>query len=268
MSAEQETTISCEKKVGDGEILDQKGKDENENEDEEDEDEDVEDEARRGSYLGTIEHWQKQYRIELDTFLANNEDTGYNWFGERTLRSLLRFIQRMVPSSERPKVLDVGCGNGLLSIRLALSGYSDVTGADYVDESVALATKIAHHIISLSKTPATIPTFTQDDIGSSHFPPNTFDLIVDKGCFDAFRYNPDGSGTSIRYATSIATLLKSTGKFIITTCNSTAEELRNEFAPILHYHSQSNEAPAFSFGGVTGHNASIVCFTLPPSPTI
>ena len=52
---------------------------------------------------------------------------------------------KYVPTDQSPYILDIGAGNGVLSISLAEAGYDPkrITGIDYSDHSIHLARLIA-----------------------------------------------------------------------------------------------------------------------------
>lgn len=56
-----------------------------------------------------------------------------------------------------------------------------------------------------------------------------FDLITDKGTFDAIGLSEDAAANRERYITAVRSLVKPQGLLVITSCNTTREELIEEF---------------------------------------
>jgi len=52
-----------------------------------------------------------------------------------------------VPVESSPYILDIGCGNGAMSVSLAQAGYNTeyILGVDYSNDSVKLARSVASH---------------------------------------------------------------------------------------------------------------------------
>lgn len=94
-----------------------------------------------------------------------------------------------------------------------------------------------------------------------------FDLILDKGTFDAISLNPEQkakrasgkSGPMDQYGAVIASLLREDGILLITSCNWTQEELISQFSASLEYINHV-KYPTFTFGGVTGQRITTVAF--------
>ena len=212
------------------------------------------------SSLGTKGHWDAAYELELSNF-EDNGDVGDVWFGEKLGRRIAAWIEER-NSGEAEKaaaaVLDVGCGNGQLLLLLRQKGFQRLTGIDYSEHAVALARKVA------DKEGANIITFQavdvlqsqEEDVGSEGF-----DFVVDKGTFDAISLNPHMTmGESvIRYTNFIKKSLKSTGYFVIASCNWTKEELLQLFSGHLQLVDEI-ASPAFAFGGKQGSRiTTLIC---------
>lgn len=59
-----------------------------------------------------------------------------------------------------------------------------------------------------------------------------FDLCIDKGTFDAISLNPEGRDmVKLQYVSSLRTVVKPQGHFVITSCNWTKEQLLQFFSP-------------------------------------
>ena len=78
---------------------------------------------------------------------------GEVWFGEESLDRILKWrVQNKDVMPTSYSVLDLGCGNGQAAIQLSKEGFQDVTGVDYCDAAVQLASKLskernAQHVV-------------------------------------------------------------------------------------------------------------------------
>ena len=68
-------------------------------------------------------------------------DRGEVWFGEAAMNRMIRWLEKNVPQSS--KIIDLGCGNGVMSIELYEVGFKNVLGVDYSSHAIELAQKIA-----------------------------------------------------------------------------------------------------------------------------
>ena len=92
------------------------------------------------SELGTKEYWDKQYELEKKNF-DEIGDKGEVWFGEAAMNRMVRWLERNISSES--KIIDLGCGNGIMSIELYEAGFHNVDGVDYSDHAIDLAKKLA-----------------------------------------------------------------------------------------------------------------------------
>jgi SAM-dependent methyltransferase len=254
-----------------------------------------------GSRLGTKEHWDGAYDREIDAFAATSgEDYGEVWFGEDTLERSVEFVLDMVDefgtgaaasgsaasrAEERSScpVLDVGCGNATTMIALAAEGFQNIVGSDYSRSSIDLSSKVLAHagldcrIIvtdgsssSHGEQGAKGVLLVVDDVLASRLAPRSFGLVVDKGTLDAIGLHPTtGARDRQAYLKSIAKLLRPGGLLVITSCNSTTEELSAEVAGFTNEGSSNAQPfsvldhvryPTFEYGGVKGQRVSTVAF--------
>lgn len=205
------------------------------------------------SKLGTKEHWDTEYRRELQTFLEYG-DPGEVWFGEESTARLLRWLQKQkVPLDA--SILDIGTGNGLLLVEMAKSGYTNLTGIDYSEAAIELSQSILEKEDSCRSIKLKVVDFLrapEELLG--------FDLCVDKGTLDAISLDPDCAAEKRReYLASLRHVLKDNGHFVITSCNWTREELICQFAEGFTF-LEELPTPKFSFGGQTGSSVTALVF--------
>ena len=101
------------------------------------------DEELPASELGTKEYWDKAYSTENDNYDKHGLE-GEFWFGEESMDRVIKWHARHKDwVSLSSSVLDLGCGNGHAAISLSAEGFQDVTGVDYCQAAVNLASKIA-----------------------------------------------------------------------------------------------------------------------------
>lgn len=240
------------------------------------------------SELGTRAYWDSAYTTERANFATNTDDEGTIWFSDAGAEErMLSFLERLADEDvlhksaddgsdgengeekkkkQATRFLDLGTGNGHLLFALREDGWEgEMVGVDYSSQSISLATEIRtsklegyadiqfHEWDVLSAAPA------------SWLGPG-FDVVLDKGTFDAICLSQDTDAQGRRicegYRDKVQALVKDGGRFLITSCNWTAEELRGwfegegsqlTFEEILKY-------PSFTFGGKTGTSVCTLCF--------
>jgi EEF1A lysine methyltransferase 2 len=207
------------------------------------------------SRLGTRDYWEELYQNELDNYTENPEDQGEVWFGSKTETKLVKFMSQNFPKSS--SILDIGCGNGHLAKRLSELGFSNVTGIDYSDSAIDLAKRIC----------PLVSFFQLDILGENKDFPFKFDIIHDKGTFDAISLIPSSEknksySLAEKYSNFLESCMYPHTKFIITSCNWMRDELLKLFganwtpddfySPIEH--------STLSFGGVSGQTVTSIVF--------
>jgi EEF1A lysine methyltransferase 2 len=238
------------------------------------------------SELGTKSYWDTAYSTELENFSSNADDEGTIWFSDAGAEErMLSFLENLADEgelnksisepqgsepegeeqkSEASRFLDLGTGNGHLLFSLREDEWEgEMVGVDYSSQSIQLAQKI-----QTSKPPSyTDIQFHVWDILSQ--PPGSwlkggFDVVLDKGTFDAIclSQEKDAQGRRIceGYREKVEPLLKEGARFLITSCNWTAEELKGWFESESLVHEGSVKYPSFTFGGKSGSSVVTLCF--------
>jgi len=88
-----------------------------------------------------------------------------------------------------------------------------------------------------------------------------FELIFDKGTFDAISLSPQKDIDQQKYIQSVQELMTPTGYFIITSCNYSTDELIQLFQSVFKCRTFI-KYPSFQFGGLKGTTISTVAFVL------
>ncbi|GMH30608.1 hypothetical protein Nepgr_032451 [Nepenthes gracilis] len=254
------------------------------------------------SMLGLQSYWDSTYSDELANFREHGH-TGEVWFGVDVMETVASWTKRLcIDISQRStsnqvdndakdepaemkeqdlsswSVLDIGTGNGLLLQELAKHGFSDLTGIDYSEDAINLARALA------GRDRFANINFLVDDILETKLE-RQFSLVMDKGTLDAIGLHPDGPLKRIMYWDSVAKLVAPGGVLVITSCNSTKDELMQEVenfsqrrttvfherevaadqepvkrSPPFQYVDHIRTYPSFMFGGVVGSRVATVAF--------
>ena len=196
-------------------------------------------------------------------------------------------------------VLDLGTGNGstLISLALERDVKARMVGIDYSVPSISLARQLwanmlKDHGTPRQKMPASVEfavfdvihddprkqTWWPVDLNESHETQKAdgFDLILDKGTFDAISLSSDtvtdGNGKEKKafetYPSKVANMVRPGGYFLLTTCNWTEEEVLKQFLAgemqgvfeVFH----KIKYPVYQFGGQQGQGVASVCFRRKP----
>ncbi|XP_071451000.1 EEF1A lysine methyltransferase 2 isoform X2 [Hetaerina americana] len=175
------------------------------------------------SELGTKEYWDNTYSAEIENFKEFG-DFGEIWFGDGCSSRITRWLEKN-NIDKNQSVIDLGCGNGMLLVKLAENEWKDLTGVDYSQNAIELATSIA-------KSQGVSINYQVWDLlsGEEVFEKEKFMIALDKGTYDAISLSPDDSAQCRRkYIEKVKDILKPNGLLLITSCNWTEEELRTSF---------------------------------------
>lgn len=229
------------------------------------------------SDLGQKSYWDSAYITERNNFAANAADEGTVWFSDAAAEErMLAFLERLSDEGallkeaaadgddDAARFLDLGTGNGHLLFALREDEWCGaMVGVDYSAQSIQLAAEIRdtkgedyrdialHEWDILSQEPGAW-------LGRG------FDVVLDKGTFDAICLSQDTDAAGRRvcegYSAKIEPLVKPGGRFLITSCNWTEEELRAWFEGGRFSFAGKVKYPSFTFGGKTGSSVVTLCF--------
>lgn len=199
--------------------------------------------------LGTLGYWDNCYDKELNNF-HNFGDPGEIWFGDDIVSRIIRWMETSSLVKKDSKLLDVGCGNGMFLTELANEGFIHLHGVDYSEKAVELAKAIAE------KQNINIHFSVQNILEGLK---NKFDIIHDKGTYDAISLTEDALTNRNVYIENVYNSLNDNGLYIITSCNWTENELEQQFG--LKFESVCIiPTPQFKFGGRVGSVVSSCVF--------
>ncbi|CAG9864451.1 unnamed protein product [Phyllotreta striolata] len=192
--------------------------------------------------LGTQQYWDSRYSEEIDNFKSHG-DPGEIWFGEDTVDRIIRWMNNCALITKESKLIDVGCGNGMLLIELANEGYTNLTGIDYSDSAIKLAKEIAE------KQALSITYFACDILKGIR---DCYEIIHDKGTYDAVSLSENPKENRLKYIDSVHESLADKGLLIVTSCNWTQNELNKHFEDKFNLYNVI-PTPQFKFGGKVGN---------------
>ncbi|KAL2727778.1 EEF1A lysine methyltransferase 2 [Vespula maculifrons] len=202
------------------------------------------------SYLGTLDFWEKVYTEELDNF-KDHGDVGEIWFGNRASLNIVKWIStKLNLDMENDRIIDIGCGNGMMLVELAKKGFKLLTGIDYSQKAIDLANEI---LKENNVTCSNLQVCDILDTDNHGLLKNYFKVAHDKGTYDAISLHPDQPADKRgKYIDNVYNILQSNGYLILTSCNWTKDEL------LVHFKNKYDlihELPvdSFQFGGKHGN---------------
>jgi len=234
----------------------------------------------------TFDSWDNIYTREITNYTADEQDEGTVWFDESGAEdAVVKLLEELGDEGELRKedgngngegrassFLDLGTGNGhmLFTLRGEEDWMGEMVGVDYSLPSVELARRIA---VQRESDPAIrfeewdLLAHTPSGAGPDWMPEGGFDLVLDKGTFDAISLMPKDADTGRHpcemYKRVVTPLMRKEGWMVVTSCNWTKEELIGWLASDedggLEYVREARY-PTFRFGGKTGQSIVSVAF--------
>jgi len=180
---------------------------------------------------------------------------GEVWFGDEASMRMVNWLAdhpELVDPSD--SIIDSGTGNGMLCVDLAKEGFTNITGVDYCQEAIELARKVSlENDVEVTYEVGNILARDSDCLQK------TYKVVTDKGTYDAISLSDTAKEDKEAYLLNTSKILAEDGFLVITSCNSTAEELIIQFKQYFA-HFQTIPTPSFTFGGKTGSMVSTVIF--------
>jgi SAM-dependent methyltransferase len=165
-------------------------------------------------------------------------------FGTESVEKMVNWIVDHYPIStdppESPTILEIGCGNGTLLFAIHEAGYDPkkIRGIDYSENAISLAKSIASTKETEGATSIqfTVHDLLTEDLLKDDTAPDRWDLILDKGTFDAIslgKKDEDGHAPHRNYPQRLSALMKPGGRFLIT-CE-TETHIRNPYFVVKRF---------------------------------
>jgi SAM-dependent methyltransferase len=213
------------------------------------------------SKLGEKSYWDNFYTEEIEQFKNNTDLIGEIWFGKSVQKKEIEYIVKQYSDNLSIKVLDIGCGNAAFLMKLYKKGFRRLYGMDYSERSIELAGEVVSEKLNTDEIRLYVDDLSSPSTELTDL--NSFDLIHDKGTFDA--YMSDKSHKADIYLDYVFAKSNNMGVFFITSCNFTKHELL-EFVNFRHgdYFKLAAEIPykAFYYGGNIGQTVTSLVFNI------
>ncbi|KAM7358919.1 EEF1A lysine methyltransferase 2 [Cochliomyia hominivorax] len=211
-------------------------------------------EELNGSELGTKEYWEQAYDREIKNYRSHG-DVGEIWFDEDSQIRVINWIMKQDDIEDDVRIIDLGCGNGMLLIELAREGYTNLLGVDYSPKAVELAKNIANdQDLKIDYKVTDLMNIDNcKELGQ-------FRIVHDKGTYDAISLCPDNPKEKRElYMESVRAIMNEKSIFVITSCNWTENELISSFQGKFEKLC-SIPTPTFKFGGKVGSVVTSLVF--------
>ncbi|MFP1721858.1 class I SAM-dependent DNA methyltransferase [Lonsdalea quercina] len=155
---------------------------------------------------GKLKDYYKRWAIRYEKDVKNEHYSGPGVMASITYMTCLSFLEK---SPEQTRILDAGCGTGLVGTALVNSGFKNIDGLDLSEEmgKIAAQTKSYKNIwtdIDLSKEMSHIPPSPLDHI--------SYDIIVCCGVFTLGHLEPTALSTLHRFVAKDGFIIVSTRK--------------------------------------------------------
>ena len=167
---------------------------------------------------------QRKNLPEWDLYYKENKVEEMPWY-EKNLDPDLEYQINSI-NLTKGKFLDLGTGPGTQAIQLDKLGF-DATGSDISKNAIEKAQQLSSNV-----------SFVVDDILNSSFLDNTFDYILDRGCFHVFE-----PALREKYLNQIKRILKNDGMLFLKVMSTEEKGLPDEEGP--HKFSQQEVLDTF-----------------------
>lgn len=214
---------------------------------------------RHKSKLGEVNYWDELYKKENQQFKNNNNLGGEVWFGETVQDKVLNYIYQNFENKEI-SILDIGCGNCEFLIELINEEYTNLTGIDYSNELMNFINEKLSKKQILDKITFKIADLNKTNELSNIFINKKFELLHDKGTFDAFMLS--STNDHEKYIENIISVSDKNACFIITSCNFTKDELLVFFKNEKVVYKKELPHKKFQFGGQSGQTVTTLVFEI------
>ncbi|XP_005095939.1 EEF1A lysine methyltransferase 2 [Aplysia californica] len=210
------------------------------------------------SELGTKQYWDDTYARELEAF-GDVGDVGEIWFGEEVQDRMVRWLTKQEEVLVSSRILDLGCGNGMLLLALREEGYENLVGVDYSEGAIQLAKQVAEKE-ELQGVEFQVCDILASTAVEGLCAGGKFDVCLDKGTYDAIcLLRPEVTTDRDMYRQHVHAALRPGGLLLLTSCNWTKEQLTQHFEADFDLMDEL-PAPKFTFGGQTGQTVTSLAF--------
>jgi EEF1A lysine methyltransferase 4 len=176
-----------------------------------------------------VSYWDNHYSAESkDPQSGSNES--YDWY--RTFEHLRPFLERHLPSptptttssssSASPRILHLGCGTSALTTSLLSLGYRNQCSVDF--SPVVIQTMRTRYAgLEAEGEGEGSLEWRVVDVRHMSFPPQCFDVAIDKGTLDAMIYGEatdleeEAKANAKAYVDEVVRVLKPGGKWLCVT---------------------------------------------------
>mmetsp|Transcript_21837 Transcript_21837/g.24377 ORF Transcript_21837/g.24377 Transcript_21837/m.24377 type:complete len:429 (+) Transcript_21837:37-1323(+) len=178
-----------------------------------------------GDLFGSKEFWDKRY----SGLKTGSNVLTYDWYVDYS--AVLPVLEKYVPCCKEDvkakrdslKILNVGCGNSLMSEEMWADGFKDSVNIDFVGSVITYMQERA-----IDKDIKGCKYFMMDikKLDEKVAPKGGFDLVIDKGTLDAIFCTPASLENLDIALTAVSSALKKDGYCIIVSCAFNSERIR------------------------------------------
>lgn len=146
----------------------------------------------------------------------------------------------------------------MMLVELHREGYRNLTGIDYSANAITLAKQIAADQ-NMNIAYEVLDLLDSNEIVQK-FGTKTFDIVHDKGTYDAISLHPDNPAEKrAQYIANLFKLTSNNGLLILSSCNWTEAELCASLTGKFQLY-KTIPTPTFKFGGSVGSVVTQIVF--------